>query len=223
MWRKHFWDCRGLRPRNDGPDSCLRRNDPTSSLRDFAWQANPAIRMAVTITPPSGMAGLNKNDIVSGTICRYYYIMAKRLVGYMITWTIYGTWLQGDKRGYVKDGVILPKDEKPESANQKRQKFQTVKLNSGQKHIVREAILQEAQKINQEIPAIAVCSNHIHIVAKVSAESIERIVHRYKRLAAFVLRKAGLNGKIWSKGFDKRFCFTDKDIEQKVKYVNGHE
>jgi len=30
-------------------------------------------------------------------------IMA-RMIGYMLTRTTYGTWLQGDKRGYVKDG-----------------------------------------------------------------------------------------------------------------------
>src|SRR3972149_9668488 len=149
--------------------------------------------------------------------------MAKKLIGYMVTWTTYGTWLQGDKRGYVKNGKILPDNNKLKSANQKQQKFQAVKLNSSQKDIVRKAILQEAQKINQKIPAIAVCSNHVHIVAEVSSESIEKIVHRYKRLSTFVLRKIGLDGKIWSTGFDKRFCFTDKDIEQKVKYVNGHK
>ena len=32
--------------------------------------------------------------------------MAKTL-GYMVTWTTYGTWLQGDERGYVKNGKIL--------------------------------------------------------------------------------------------------------------------
>ncbi|MDD5134264.1 MAG: transposase [Phycisphaerae bacterium] len=141
----------------------------------------------------------------------------------MITWTTYGTWLQGDERGYVKDGIILPANDKLKSANQEQQKFQTVKLNSIQKQIVEEAILQEAKRIEQEIPAIAVCSNHVHIVAKVSSESIEQAAHRYKRLSSFFLREAGLDGKIWSKGFDKRFCFTDKDIEQKIKYVNGHK
>jgi len=30
-----------------------------------------------------------------------------RTVGYMITWTTYGTWLQGDERGYVKNGKVL--------------------------------------------------------------------------------------------------------------------
>jgi REP element-mobilizing transposase RayT len=149
--------------------------------------------------------------------------MAKKIIGYMITWTTYGSWLQGDKRGYVKNGKILPANDKLKSANQKQQKFQTVKLDSSQKHIVCKAIFQEAQKINQKILAIAVCSNHVHIVAKVSSESIEQIVHRYKRLTTFVLRKAGLVGKGWSTGFDKRFCFTDKEIEQKVKYVNRHK
>jgi len=149
--------------------------------------------------------------------------MTKKIIGYMITWTTYGSWLQGDKRGYVKNGRILPANDKLKYANQKQQKFQTVKLDSSQKHIVRKAILQEAQKINQKILAISVCSNHVHIVAKISSESIEKIVHRYKRLSTFVLRKAGLNDKVWSTGFDKRFCFTDKEIEQKIKYVNGHK
>jgi REP element-mobilizing transposase RayT len=145
-----------------------------------------------------------------------------KLIGYMVTWTTYGTWLQGEKKGYVKDGEILAGNDKLKSANQNQQKFQTVKLDSDQKQIVQNAILQEARKIKQKIFAIAVCSNHIHLVAEVSSESIEQIVHRYKRLSSFVLRKADLDGKIWSTGFDKRFCFTDKDIEQKIQYVNKH-
>jgi REP element-mobilizing transposase RayT len=145
-----------------------------------------------------------------------------KLIGYMVTWTTYGTWLQGDKRGYVKNGKILLRNDKLKSANQRRQKFQTVKLNSSQKQIVRKAILEEAQKINQKIFAIAVCSNHVHIAAEVSLESVEQIVHRYKRLSTFVLHKGGLDGKIWSTGFDKRFCFTQEDIEQKVEYINEH-
>jgi len=38
-------------------------------------------------------------------------IMSKTL-GYMLTWTTYGTWLQGDERGYVKDGQVLRGDKK---------------------------------------------------------------------------------------------------------------
>ena len=137
----------------------------------------------------------------------------------MITWTTYGTWLQGDNRRYVKNGRTLPRNDKLKSANQKQQKFQTVKLNSCQKHIVRKAILQEAKRVNQKIPALAVYSNHVHIAAEVSTESIEQAVHRYKYSATLALRDCGVQNKIWSKGFDKRYCFTDEELEQKIKYI----
>ena len=29
-----------------------------------------------------------------------------RMLGYMLSWTMYGTWLQGKEKGFVKDGVI---------------------------------------------------------------------------------------------------------------------
>jgi hypothetical protein len=48
--------------------------------------------------------------------------MTKELIGYMVTWTTYGSWLQGDKRGYVKNGTILPANDKLKSANRKQQK-----------------------------------------------------------------------------------------------------
>jgi REP element-mobilizing transposase RayT len=145
-----------------------------------------------------------------------------RMIGYMITWTTYGTWLQGDERGYVKDGQILTGNDRLKSANQRQQKYPTIKLNSEQKRIVKKAILDEACRINHKIFAIAVCSNHVHIVADVSDESIEQAVHRYKYSATFELRKKGIQGKIWSKGFDKRFCFADKDIENRIRYVKNH-
>ena len=161
--------------------------------------------------------------MIAGEInCIYYSEMAKKLIGYMITWTTYGSWLQGDKRKYVKNGKILGPNEKLKSANQSLQKYPTVKLSSRQKQIVEKAILKEAGRVNHRIFTIAVRSNHVHIVASVSRESIEQAVHRYKYSATLALRKLGIQGNIWSKGFDKRFCFTDRELETKVKYVKSH-
>jgi REP element-mobilizing transposase RayT len=148
--------------------------------------------------------------------------MVKKIIGYMVTWTTYGSWLQGDKRGYVKNGRILAQNDKLKSANQRQQKYPIVKLNTEQKQIVENAITEEAQRINHKIFAIAVCSNHVHIVAGVSEETIEQAVHRYKYSATLALRKFVSHGKIWSKGFDKRFCFTDEELENKVRYVRSH-
>ena len=146
----------------------------------------------------------------------------KQIIGYMVTWTTYGSWLQGDKRGYVKNGRVLAQNDKLKSANQRQQKYPTVKLNTEQKLIVENTIAEEVQRINHKIFAIAVCSNHVHIAAGVSEESIEQAVHRYKYSATSALCRFGISGKIWSKGFDKRFCFTDRELENKVRYVRSH-
>ena len=144
------------------------------------------------------------------------------MTGYMVTWTTYGTWLPGDKRGYVRQGKIMPGDPKILKASQSLQKAATVTLDSEQKAIIRRAILQEAQKIGHTIEALAVCTNHIHLVARPCEESIESIVSRYKNVAMFALRIDGSVRRIWTRGFDKRFCFNEKSLNQRIEYVKRH-
>ena len=69
--------------------------------------------------------------------------MAK-IIAYMVTWTTYGTWLQGDHRGYVKNGTVNPGDEILKQVNQKQQKHPAVTLTKKEKHVVCRVILKEA-------------------------------------------------------------------------------
>ena len=140
----------------------------------------------------------------------------------MITWTTYGTWLQGDKRGYVKDGKILPLDKGLEEANKKLQKCSPVRLSSKQKKDVENAIIKEAKRIGQKILALAVCSNHVHLVTVPCNESIESSVSRYKNVSTFALKKTVSTNRIWTRGFDKRFCFNNEELQEKVRYVCRH-
>jgi REP element-mobilizing transposase RayT len=84
-------------------------------------------------------------------------------------------------------------------------------------------MLKEAERIGQEILALAVCSNHIHLVVSSDNESIESTVSRYKNVSTCVLKKTGLTKRIWTRGFDKRFCFSGEQLEQKVKHVRRHD
>lgn len=145
------------------------------------------------------------------------------MIAYMITWTTYGSWLQGDKRGYVKNGQILGGNGNLKSANQNQQKSSSVKLNDTQKQIVKNSIEREAERVGQKIYALAVCSNHIHLVLHKTNEPIENAVRRYKYSATKSLRHSGLKGDIWTKGFDKRFYFNEYEIEQKIRYVQKHD
>lgn len=147
--------------------------------------------------------------------------MAKTL-GYMITFTTYGTWLQGDERGYVKKGRIYPENKVLKRTNQQLQLQQTVILSKNQRQIVRNAILKEASTQKQQIYALSVKSNHIHIVVQNSRQPVSKIVAYYKKAARIALKAAGHNGKLWTRGYDKRFCFDKESLEQRIKYVRSH-
>jgi REP element-mobilizing transposase RayT len=140
----------------------------------------------------------------------------------MLTWTTYGTWLQGDKRGYVKDGQILEGDLKLFELCKALQKGQTVKLTKSEREIVQQVISSESQRIGQKIEAMAVCTNHLHLAARPCDKSVERIVSMYKSVATRALRVTGRSGPIWTTGFDKRFCFTNADLSGKIKYIQKH-
>ena len=87
---------------------------------------------------------------------------------------------------------------------------------------MRKAITEEAQLQDQRIYALSVQSNHIHIVAEYTQLPISKIVAYYKKSARLALKTAGHNGKLWTKGYDKRFCFDKAVLEQRIKYVQDH-
>ncbi|HIJ71182.1 MAG TPA: hypothetical protein HPP87_07440 [Planctomycetes bacterium] len=148
--------------------------------------------------------------------------MAKTL-GYMITWTTYGTWLQGDERGYVKNGKTYPGNRALKKVNESLQSAEAVLLSKPEKQIVKQAIIKEASLQEQKIYAMSVCSNHVHLVAEYIEKPVRKIVAYYKKAARLALKTTGRTGKVWTRGYDKRFCFDQTTLRQKIKYVQDHE
>jgi len=148
--------------------------------------------------------------------------MAKTL-GYMITWTTYGTWLQGDKRGYVKNGQIHSANPELAMSNQQNLIKNPVTLSKAHRVIVEKAIYEKAHRLNQQIHALAVRSNHVHLVVDYIPRPLGSIVKLYKIAAQFALRKVGISGRVWTLGFDKRYCFDQQTLEKRIDYVNSHK
>jgi REP element-mobilizing transposase RayT len=147
--------------------------------------------------------------------------MAKT-IGYMITWTTYGSWLQGDKRGFVKNGRIRPANKALEDCITEHLKKQPVRLSPKDRTVVQKAILEKAHQLNHKICALCVASNHVHIVAEYIPVPIGGVVKLYKNAAIAALRAIGFSGRIWTKGFDKRYCFDERSLTQRARYVNSH-
>jgi len=148
--------------------------------------------------------------------------MAKT-IGYMITWTTYGTWLQGERKGFVKNGVIRGENIAFKRECGKRLEKEAVRLGNEEKNIIKKAIAAAAKRFQQQIHAIAVCSNHVHVVCEYIDVPIDVIVGYYKNAGRVALQKKGFQGKMWTRGYDKRFCFDEKELQARIKYVNGHK
>jgi REP element-mobilizing transposase RayT len=146
-----------------------------------------------------------------------------RMIGFMATWTTYGTWLQGNDKGYVKNGIILKANPKLEKYNEKSLKHEKIKIPNNLCETVKNAILKEAAEIGHKVYAITVCSNHVHIVVNSIGVTCGYSVGRFKKAATTALRKYGFENKVWTKGFDKRYCYHKHELETKIKYVQQYE
>ena len=146
-----------------------------------------------------------------------------RTLGYLLTWTTYGTWLQGDERGYVKDGEVLGANVAIKIDCRKNLKRAAVRLRRDERAVVREAILGAREKFDQKILAIAVCSNHVHVVCEYVDVPIGVVVSYYKNAGRMALKTMGFRGRAWTKGYDKRFCFDEAALAERIRYVKGHD
>lgn len=152
----------------------------------------------------------------------FYNVFMAETLGYMITWTTYGTWLQGDKRGFVKKGKIYPSNQSLANSNKQNLSKNPIRLSKTQRQEVASAIFEKAHQLNQKIYALSVASNHVHIVAEYIPKPIGLVVTHYKNAAQVALRRVGVSGRIWTKGFDKRYCFDQETLNNRIYYVNSH-
>jgi hypothetical protein len=145
-----------------------------------------------------------------------------KTVGYMLTWTTYGTWLQGEEKGFVKDGTVRGGNVALRMDCQEKLQRSAVALGGKEKGIVKEAILEAARRFKQNIPATAVCSNHVPVVCEYVEVPVGVVVGYYNNAGRKALEKSGYVGKVWTRGYDKRFCFDEQALKERIKYVEGH-
>lgn len=146
----------------------------------------------------------------------------KKVLGYMLTWTTYGSWLQGDKRKYVKNGRMLESNPSLESKNKKNMKYTKVLLTALQRNIIENAIIDESVELNQRIYVIAIRKSHVHLVTDCNFISAASAVSHYKNAARLAIERNGFFGRLWTKGFSVRYCFDENQLNNVIQYVNRH-
>ena len=87
-------------------------------------------------------------------------------LAYLITWTTHGTWLHGDRRGWVKysqSGIQAP-DGVIESATRARLREAPVLLGVNQRHVVEQTVRRHCDIRGWTLHALNVRPHHVHLV-----------------------------------------------------------
>ena len=143
---------------------------------------------------------------------------------YFITWTTYGTWLPGDRRGWRrwKAGEQQPRPIL-ETWCRDRMKEALVMLSDVQREKVEQICRQHADIRGWKLHAVDARSNHVHLAVTTDA-SPGKTRDQFKANATRVLRQppeAITNEKVWTRGGDVEIVDDEEGLQQVVLYITA--
>jgi hypothetical protein len=138
----------------------------------------------------------------------------------MLTMTTYGSWLRGDRRGWVDDGIIMPPDPALEEADRRRMKhsiylFRREQLLDVGRYIGEALTTRQGQLIY----AKSVGNWHVHILIGPTRHPIGDVAKCAKDAVRYGLHPGR---PIWTEKFDKRFCFDKRTVRNRIHYIERH-
>lgn len=149
--------------------------------------------------------------------------MGFNVLATMVTTTTYGVWLQGDARGWVADGQVWPGDPTTWAQARERMRADAVWLTAAERDAAFMGLCRGANEFGYELLAVSIESWHLHALVVHGADPIKAVVGRLKnRMRQAVGEVTPGRGRIWAKGYDKRFCFTERDVAVRRAYIQRH-
>jgi REP element-mobilizing transposase RayT len=148
-------------------------------------------------------------------------------LAYFITFRTFGTWLPGDRRGYVDPehhGFDTPFAEPAPTVERSARltsRASPLILSSAMQEAVQSAIRETCSFRAWWLLALNVRTNHVHAVVSAS-DTPERVMNDLKAYATRRLAKDGLivrNRPVWSRHGSTRYLWSESDIEAATAYV----
>jgi REP element-mobilizing transposase RayT len=150
-------------------------------------------------------------------------------LAYLLTWTTYGSWLPGDLRGWVEQGVSgiqLPDVER------KCQAIicmtdDAVVLDAAQREIVETTIRDHCAIRNWQLHAVNVRTNHVHVVASAGVKP-EEVMRQFKAWCSRRLSDhSGLGADVtkqgrkrwWTEHGSTKWINDDEYLMNAIRYV----
>jgi len=154
------------------------------------------------------------------------------LIAYLITFTTYGTWLHGDKRGSVNKGHNQYNSDFVSPDTVLRRKEQIVLknppliLNKKHREIVLCAIMRVCEFHGWFAHAVHVRANHVHIVVSGRAKP-EQMMVDFKAYATRAIKKhhneQTKTKKYWTRHGSTKYIWTKERLASAIKYVKNEQ
>jgi REP element-mobilizing transposase RayT len=158
----------------------------------------------------------------------------------LLTWTCYGTWLPGDRRGYVSNtlrhgGGFVPKLNRPgmpyavdDPYTRQRaaelQKGSTVCLAYDDARCAAESFVQASSERGWRVLRGAVMANHVHLVVAECPDdgpAVRRVLKGVSQAA--LSRRRGRPRRWWTHGGSDRYLHSERAILAACRYVAEQE
>ncbi len=149
-------------------------------------------------------------------------------VGFLITWTCYGTWLYGDERGSVDDEhnaygtPYIPPDKGRVAGLHRRMGHPPFRLTKAARDLVTNTIEEHCRQRGWELLAVNARSNHVHVVVGFAGVAPEMMMGEWKAWSSRRLRERGLAGPgqtVWTRHGSTRYVWKKRDLDPVVAYV----
>ncbi len=145
-------------------------------------------------------------------------------IGFFITWTVYGTFLQGDRRWWRKSNT----GEKPpqpllEQWHHDRLKHDVVLLNAEHRAIVRREIEFHSQRRGWKLWVANARTNHVHVVVTARGFAGNKVRDQLKANCTRGIREIDqlfVGRPVWTTKGDVQFLKTDNDLEKAIAYAS---
>ena len=137
----------------------------------------------------------------------------------MVTTTSYGTWLPGDLRGYVDDGVILPGAPKLLDHAKALLSQAPVYFSDAQIITLDHAIRDAVDEFGYVLTDLSIESWHLHWIIDHGYDAVPTMVGRLKTR----MRQSVAQGRIWTEGYCHRCLYDEGEIYVARQYIARHK
>ena len=144
-------------------------------------------------------------------------------IAYFITWTVYGTHLQGDERGWRsrRKGEQLPQP-RLASWHRDRLKHDVIILSPEQRLVVEQECRHHCDHRGWRLWAVNARSTHIHVVAAAAGVSGKRVRDQLKANCTRGMReqwRVFCDRPVWTQGGDWECINNEDELETVCQYV----